>query len=661
MSILADYARDRFPEVAAKAPDDATLEAYIRDRFPEIAAKVDVAPAPAPEPTRRGPPGPMGMYGGVPGDQANINGSTVRHWSDPDMSLSPSPMNNPLSRAAKDVVLGGVKDAVGTGTDLLEMMSGGRGQASPDFRAALEHQNTAQQIGGFTERMAEFAIPGGAVSRGVKAVGMGPAITTGLDAAGQALVAGGVDLLHGKDMATAKRDAAIAAAFPVIGAGINKALTGASNSFVNSFFKQSRKEAKMGIANEGVAQTLSKEQITGLRAQTLRDRVNDKVVELSQKLDADVTASNNPNNTVDLSGKVTGMFDFFGRRAELLNVDSAKRIRDAGTAIVEKIAEISPSRRLDAAGLNSLRKHIGEMLDRAGPDKDYKNSLKKAYALTRELVEQRVPTGVKKDLWRLSNLINTRSNIDAKMEALKNVGKGSVLDGTLTGLSVFPNSFQGIAVPALVTKMGYRALQYTPGRMMAANTVRGAGGLAGAIGAIAPAVAVGMTNSGAEQPPMPSAPGAIPSPMQQPEAPQIGGPLAMQIDSAASAANVDPILLAALVQAESAGNPAARSPKGAVGLTQMTPIALKEIGMTKDDIASPEGQLLAGAKYLRLLLDNYNGNVTLALAAYNAGPGAVNKHKGVPPFKETQAYVPRVLRYYVELGGTRDQTPVAGS
>jgi soluble lytic murein transglycosylase-like protein len=118
-------------------------------------------------------------------------------------------------------------------------------------------------------------------------------------------------------------------------------------------------------------------------------------------------------------------------------------------------------------------------------------------------------------------------------------------------------------------------------------------------------------------------------------------PFADQITAAASRYGLDPALLAGLVKQESGFQPAIRSSAGAVGLTQLMPGTASSLGVT--DPTDPAQSLDGGAKYLREQLDAFGGDVTKALAAYNAGPGAVQKFGGVPPYAETQNYVKAVM------------------
>lgn len=103
---------------------------------------------------------------------------------------------------------------------------------------------------------------------------------------------------------------------------------------------------------------------------------------------------------------------------------------------------------------------------------------------------------------------------------------------------------------------------------------------------------------------------------------------------------VDPALVRALIHAESGFNPNARSNKGAMGLMQLMPATARDLGVV--DATVPAYNIRGGVQYLAGLLGRFKGNVSLAAAAYNAGPEAVEKYAGVPPYAETQTYVKRV-------------------
>jgi soluble lytic murein transglycosylase-like protein len=116
-----------------------------------------------------------------------------------------------------------------------------------------------------------------------------------------------------------------------------------------------------------------------------------------------------------------------------------------------------------------------------------------------------------------------------------------------------------------------------------------------------------------------------------------GVPYGAEITAAARKHGIDPALLAGLVRQESNFSPTAGSPAGARGLTQLMPATAAGLGVT--DVTDPLQSLDGGARYLKQQLDAFGGDVTKALAAYNAGPGAVQRYGGVPPYAETQNYV----------------------
>jgi soluble lytic murein transglycosylase-like protein len=109
------------------------------------------------------------------------------------------------------------------------------------------------------------------------------------------------------------------------------------------------------------------------------------------------------------------------------------------------------------------------------------------------------------------------------------------------------------------------------------------------------------------------------------------------IQEAATTYDVDPNLIHAVMQAESAFHPYAVSRAGAEGLMQLMPVLSSEMGV--DDAFDPRENIMGGVRYLKRLLDYHHGNLDLALASYNAGPGNVERYGGVPPFRETRNYV----------------------
>ena len=116
------------------------------------------------------------------------------------------------------------------------------------------------------------------------------------------------------------------------------------------------------------------------------------------------------------------------------------------------------------------------------------------------------------------------------------------------------------------------------------------------------------------------------------------------IKKAAATYNLPEKLIASVIKQESNFNPNAKSHAGATGLMQLMPATAKYLGV--QDATNPEQNIMGGAKYLRQMLDQFDNNISTALAAYNAVPGNVRKYIRIPPFKETTNYVQKVMNYY---------------
>ena len=124
-------------------------------------------------------------------------------------------------------------------------------------------------------------------------------------------------------------------------------------------------------------------------------------------------------------------------------------------------------------------------------------------------------------------------------------------------------------------------------------------------------------------------------------------PFSEAVSDAAGQYGIDPSVITAVIVAESGGNARAVSPSGARGLMQIMPGTARELGLANP--FDPRESILAGTRYLARMLDRFGGDLTLALAAYNAGPGAVRRHGGIPPYRETMRYVSKVLKLAGDL------------
>jgi soluble lytic murein transglycosylase-like protein len=137
---------------------------------------------------------------------------------------------------------------------------------------------------------------------------------------------------------------------------------------------------------------------------------------------------------------------------------------------------------------------------------------------------------------------------------------------------------------------------------------------------------------------------APPAAEPKPETPAPPLTLRQAVEQVSSKEQIDPDFIFSVIHAESGGNARAVSPKGARGLMQLMPQTAARLGV--HDSFDPAANVDAGTRYLRELLEQYHGDAVRALAAYNAGPQRVAQYRGVPPYRETRAYVSRIIRDY---------------
>jgi hypothetical protein len=140
-------------------------------------------------------------------------------------------------------------------------------------------------------------------------------------------------------------------------------------------------------------------------------------------------------------------------------------------------------------------------------------------------------------------------------------------------------------------------------------------------------------------------------PAPEPTWKTLAGPFLTSVEQAARDYGVSPALLVAMMRVESAFDPQAVSPKGAVGLMQLMPATADLLAV--EDPTDPAQNIDGGARWLRRMLDRFEGDLDLALAAYNAGPETVSRYGGIPPYRETQQYVRAVRRHFERMSGPR--------
>ena len=140
---------------------------------------------------------------------------------------------------------------------------------------------------------------------------------------------------------------------------------------------------------------------------------------------------------------------------------------------------------------------------------------------------------------------------------------------------------------------------------------------------------------------LPAKPDQIPPVISWNSAEHLFQPIVLK---AANRHKVEPAMVMAIIMAESSYNPKAISKKGAKGLMQLMPTTARSLGVK--DSFNPEHNINAGVRYFKKLLNQFDGDVELALAAYNAGSRKVREHRGIPPFRATRYYIKKVIKYY---------------
>ncbi len=295
---------------------------------------------------------------------------------------------------------------------------------------------------------------------------------------------------------------------------------------------------------------------------------------------------------------------------------------------------------------NEIKQAIGDAVNwekRASPIHDLSvESYHDAYAAIKNAINEKVP-GVAELNRRVSDGLSARNALREYQIQLK-AGKGPMM-----GLATIGKTAE-LAGHQLTTLPGRAIVGTAEGTLEAAKAVPKR---ATAVSGFPPRKEEEVPESNVGAPAM-GAPIPTGVTIEEPkESSKTGSPTPFSdiISAVAEKHGVDKDLITAVISQESNFDPKAVSNKGARGLMQLMPVRIRDLGIT--DPEDPEQNINGGVRYLKELLTRYNDNLSLALAAYSAGPDTVDQYKGIPPFKETQNYVKRVMKAFETLRKAR--------